>query len=247
MRNLLFLLLFFCLISCKKGNTDDNADAIVAKVIDVAGGDLYENSEMSFTFRDIAYKSSRKAGIFTLERYFVKDGDSIQDILDNQGFRRFKNDTLIPLTDSISKLYTNSVNSVHYFVQLPYGLSTEAANRKLLGKDTINGKEYFEIEISFNRVGGGEDHEDEYLYWVNTKDYTIDYLAYKYEVLGGGIRFREAYNPRVVGGIRVVDYRNYKPQDLSTPLQQLDELFTNDQLEFISSIENEDVRVHRLN
>lgn len=246
MKYLAIFLMFFCLISCKKENTEENADNIITKAIEVAGGNLYENSEIYFTFRDMSYKSSRKAGVFSLERYFVKDGGSILDVLNNDGFKRYQNDTLSMLGDSISKLYANSVNSVHYFVQLPYGLQGEAVNRKLLGRDTIKGKEYFEIEVTFNVEGGGEDYEDEYLYWINTKEYTIDYLAYNFEVKGGGIRFREAYNPRVEGGIRIVDYKNYKTEDLSTPLQQLDELFLKDELELISTIENKKIQVKRI-
>ena len=85
------------------------------------------------------------------------------------------------------------------------------------------------------------------MYWVDKKDFTVDYLAYKYAVNGGGIRFRKAYNERGIEGIRFVDYKNYKPETLDVSLQDLDTLFENDKLELLSIIENTEVTVKLLN
>jgi hypothetical protein len=59
----------------------------------------------------------------------------------------------------------------------------------------------------------------------------------------GGIRFREANNPRIIQGIRFVDYNNYKIDDFTTDLCKLDELFVEGKLELLSTIKTEDVEV----
>ena len=114
------------------------------------------------------------------------------------------------LKDSIANVYANSVNSVHYFANLPYGLNDPAVNKEFLGEVAIKDKEYYKIKVTFDQKGGGKDYEDIYLYWFNKETFKPDYLAYKFYVDGGGIRFRVAYNERYLGGIRFVDYENYE-------------------------------------
>ena len=71
----------------------------------------------------------------------------------------------------------------------------------------------------------------------------MDYLAYSYETDGGGIRFRAAYNPREINGLRFQDYVNYKPQGLDVALKDLDYLYEQGSLIEVSKIELENVKV----
>ena len=71
----------------------------------------------------------------------------------------------------------------------------------------------------------------------------LDYLAYSYRVNGGGMRFREATNERVVNGVRFVDYNNYKAKNASTKLENLDKAFENSELKKLSEINLENVQV----
>ena len=97
--------------------------------------------------------------------------------------------------------------------------------------------------VSFTEEGGGTDFDDTFVYWIHKENYTVDYLAYQYAVDDGGIRFREAYNPRIVNGIRFVDYNNYKPETLDIPLTELDAQFEKGVLKLLSKIETESVGV----
>tara|TARA_B100000953_G_scaffold299793_1_gene301047 strand:- start:586 stop:1329 length:744 start_codon:yes stop_codon:yes gene_type:complete len=239
----LLCIILLLVISCQEKELD--ANQIINKAIEVAGGEKYDSANISFTFRDKQYKSSRKNGRFHLERLQEDSlGNKITDIVTNNGFTRNRNNKELSLLDSIASKYSNSVNSVHYFVQLPYGLNGDAVNKNLLGKDSIKGKEYYEIKVTFNQDGGGTDYEDEYLYWINTSSFTVDYLAYSYHVNAGGIRFRAAFNPRIVNGLRFVDYKNYAEDDLSTPLENLDALYEAGKLKLFSEIITEDVKVN---
>ncbi|MCM8568176.1 deoxyribose-phosphate aldolase [Gramella jeungdoensis] len=244
MKYVIILLFAFLLVSCADNSGDLTADEIVDKAIENAGGDRYNNAEIDFVFRKRKYRSKREGGKFQLERIMTDStGNEIRDILDNEGLERYVNDSAIQLPDSLKTPIGNSVNSVHYFVHLPFGLNAPAANKKLVGKDSIGEREYYEVKVTFSQNGGGTDHEDEYLYWIDTQTFKVDYLAYNFETNDGGIRFRKAYNPRIIKGIRFVDYQNYKYEDLSTPLSELDSLFEARELELLSVIETEDVEV----
>ena len=138
---------------------------------------------------------------------------------------------------------SDGVNSVHYFVQIPYVLDAPAAIKELVGEDEVEGEPYYEVKVTFRKEGGGTDHHDEFMYWVHKEDFTVGYLAYRFFTNGGGIRFRKAVNPRTIEGIRFVDYKNYKTDNLSTPLHNLDSLYEAGKLEFFSNIKTENINV----
>ncbi|HZJ37243.1 MAG TPA: DUF6503 family protein [Gillisia sp.] len=243
MKYLIVLMLALFVISCQEEKEAISADEIITKTIENAGGDIYKRATVQFKFRDNTYKSIRNGGEFQLERIVSDSTGTFRDVVSNTGFQRFKNDSLIHVPDSMAVRYSGSVNSVHYFAHLPYGLNDKAVNKKLVGEAEINGEPYYQLKITFQQDGGGADHHDEFLYWIHKDKFTIDYLAYKFMEDEGGIRFREANNPRVIQGIRFVDYNNYKIDDFTTDLCKLDELFEEGKLQLISTIKTEDVEV----
>ena len=239
----ILFLLAITLISCQEKETPLTAQRIVDQAIQTSCNGLCEHATIDFTFRDRCYVSTRTNNKFTLERITADSTGVTHDVLSNNGFTRFKNDTLIQVADSMATRYANSVNSVHYFAQLPYGLNDTAAQKELLGEATIKGNTYFEVGVSFKEEGGGTDFQDKFVYWIHKENYTVDYLAYSYETDEGGIRFREAYNVRYVDGIRFADYNNYKPQSLEVALTDLDVLFEKGDLKLLSKIETESIGV----
>jgi len=243
MKYLIVLILTMFVTSCQEEKEQISADEIIAKTIENAGGDIYKRATVQFKFRENTYKSIRNGGEFQLERIISDSTGTFRDVVSNTGFQRFKNDSLIHVPDSMAVRYSGSVNSVHYFAHLPYGLNDKAVNKKLVGDAEINGEPYYQLKITFHQDGGGAAHHDEFLYWIHKDKFTIDYLAYKFMEDEGGIRFRVANNPRVIQGIRFVDYKNYKIDDYNTDLCKLDELFEEGKLELLSIIKTEDVEV----
>jgi len=245
MRYFFILATIILFTSCQEEKDQISAEEIINKTIANAGGENYKNATIEFKFRGNNYKSVRNGGEFVLEREIIDSlgVDTIRDIVSNTGYKRFLNDSLITVPDSMAVRYTGSINSVHYFAHLPYGLNDKAVNKKLVGDAEINGSPYYQLKVTFSQEDGGTDHHDEFLYWINKETYTIDYLAYKFHVNEGGLRFREAFNPRMIEGIRFVDYKNYSQKDYNEDLCQLDELFQKNKLELLSTIETEDVKV----
>lgn len=242
-----FLLLIGILIisySCKQEEKQLTAQQIIDKTIENAGGAKYKAATIQFTFRDVKYSSQRENGNYQLTRTSTDSLGETRDVLTNLGFERYANGTKLILHDSTATKYANSVNSVHYFVQLPHGLNDPAVNKELVGEAEIDDKKYYEVKVTFAKEGGGTDHEDEYMYWIAKEGFTVDYLAYKFYTGKGGIRFRKAYNPRMVNGIRFVDYENYKLEPWeAVDLQNVDELFKTGKLELLSKIETEAISV----
>ena len=236
--------LLFLFMACKQEEKQLTAQKIIDSAIENAGGDKYDAARIKFTFRENKYASEREKGFYRLSRTINDSLGEAVDVLTNNSFERHVNGVKINLPDSLVNLYSNSVNSVHYFVQLPYGLNADAVNKKLVGNAEINGKNYYEIEVTFTQEGGGEDHEDIYMYWINKEDFTADYFAYKFYTGKGGIRFREAFNPRTINGIRFVDYKNYKAEPWEhIEMASLDNLYLEGKLELLSEIKSEDVTV----
>lgn len=231
------------LFSCKEKPQNLDADSIIKQAINRVGGATIDTATITFKFRDSYYRARRDNGLYRLERSTDAAFKDTVDLLSNSDFKRFINEKEVMVADTLITSLSGSVNSVHYFSVLPYGLDAEAVNAKKTGEATINGKSYYEIHVTFDQEGGGEDFEDEYMYWISTEDFTVDYLAYNYHVNEGGTRFREAYNVRDINGVRVVDYRNFKPKKQFPPLEDLDSLFTSGALDLLSKIELEDVTI----
>lgn len=243
MKKFALLLLLITASSCQDQEKELTAEAIIDKTIENAGGERYKKAYVEFTFRNRTYTSDRDNGLYEFTRTFKDSLGEVKDVLTNDGLKRYREGQEVKLTDSLAGVYAESVNSVHYFVQLPYGLNDAAVQKELIGQDTISGKPYYEIRVTFKQEGGGADHEDVYMYWVNKEEFTIDYFAYRFYINDGGIRFRVAKDPRKVEGIRFVDYDNYKTEDLSTSLEKLDELYEKGELTKVSEINNEILKV----
>ena len=207
----------------------------------------YDSAQVSFRFRDRDYEAKWQAGAFEYVRAFEENGQAVKDVLSNEGFRRFVDGQEVALSDSLAGLYTSSVNSVWYFALLPYRLADPAVVLEDLGTASIAGVSYRKIGVTFREEGGGEDHDDKFVYWFDAADRSMDYLAYSYaETDGLGLRFRAARNPRRVGGILFQDYVNYKADPAQWQLPDLDKAFEAGQLDSLSFIGLENISAGRL-
>jgi len=236
------------LVSCETEQKKAlSAQQIVDKSIAVSGGDLYNTSSFSFDFRDRGYVLERVDGKKVLKRIQKKDTLELIDVKTNSSFQRYVNGKLAQIPDSLANSYANSVNSVHYFAYLPYGLNDPAVKKKLLGEIVIKGKTYYKIKVTFSMDNGGDDFDDVYIYWFDTESFKPDYLAYEFHVDGGGLRFREAYNERIINGIRFVDYYNLKPIEDDQSILDIDSLYIKNRLKLLSKIELKNLIVNRGN
>ena len=218
----------------------DKADSLVVRTIAAHGGELYDTAYYGFTFRGKKYSFHNKSGGYIYTVTSQKDGEEIRNVLENGTLSRTINGVETDLSPKDVVKYTEALNSVVYFATLPYKLNDAAVKKSYKGRTTIKGQDYKVLSVTFDQKGGGTDHDDTFMYWINTDMNTVDYLAYNYETNDGGVRFRSAYNPRTVGGIRFQDYINYEAP-IGTPLIELPGLYGAGKLKELSRIKTEDV------
>lgn len=216
------------------------AEAILARTLTAHGGERYEAAAYRFTFRNMAYTFTNKAGSYVYTRTQQQDEKTVVDVLDGSKLSRTVDGNPVELDEKKRTAYSNSINSVIYFATLPHKLLDPAVNLNYAGEQTVGEQTYDLLRVDFDQEGGGEDHDDNFVYWINRDTDRIDYLAYDYRTDGGGVRFRSAYTPRLVDGILFQDYVNYKAP-LGTKLEDLTGMYERGELEELSRIETEDV------
>jgi len=240
-QKIVFLMLLFFL-SCQSPKSE-NAEEIIQKALHQSGFDKLSFS-VDFDFRDYHYTLTRKPSFYSFSRSTIQKDVEVKDVMtSSKPLQRFIDGKVIQLSDSLQRVYSNSLNSVMYFFQLPKPLQDTAAINELVGAVVIHGDTYWTLKVTFKEEGGGEDFQDEYRYWINQKNHEIDYLAYNYLTDGGGTRFRRAINKRKIVGIFFQDYVNYKPFQKFEQLDSLPSLFEQEELEQVSLIENKNIRV----
>ena len=240
------LLILFFVISCKQEKTKITAQKIIDNAIQHSNLNKVEKAAVSFDFRKNSYSAERNNGNFKLIKTVKTDSLIIIDILSNNNFQRFVNDSLITLSEKKKESYRNSVNSVHYFSVLPLGLNDKAVHKKLLEPISIKGKEYHKIQVTFSEDGGGDDFDDVFIYWFAKDNFQLDYLAYKYHTNGGGIRFRDVKEEKLINGIRFVNYNNYKPSNYEIDFFTIDKLYKENKLKKVSEIVLDNIKVNFL-
>lgn len=238
-----FLCISTILLQSCSNSPSLNANQIIDNAINAHGGHLLEQSTMEFDFRGVNYQALRDNGLFKFTRTRAKDSIMVVDILDNQSSQRTINGVPQKVADSIMAGYASSVNSVIYFAQLPYSLDGKAVYKEFVGDKIIKNEPYYKIKVTFDPNGGGEDHEDEFIYWIHKDTFFVDYLAYSYCEEDCGYRFRESVNRRNIKGVTIQDYNNYKEAIQDPDLSQMDQLFMDGKLELLSEIKLDKVQL----
>ena len=227
-----------------QNETLDAAIEIIAKMREAHGVKNIDGKEITFSFRDKVYSRYSFNNQYGYSRSALnEEGKMVIDSWRGDDFKRTINNVEVQITDKEENAYKNSINSVFYFALLPLSLSDPAVNVELLGDSKLKGKKYTKFRVTFDEEGGGEDFNDVFIYWMNKETNTMDFLAYQYFTEGGGIRFREAYNPREVGGFLFQDYNNFKPIT-GIELIDMDKAFEMGEMEQVSEIVLEDIKVN---
>ena len=230
--------------SQKETKEPTKAEQWIEKTIAAHGSDALRNAEVQFQFRKANFLVKRDNYDFYYQRQQVDTSGRriIDQVWPDSTFRSIDGEKQ-QLKPKKANAISESLHSVVYFAFLPEPLQDPAVNASYLDQTTVKGEPYHRIQVTFDEKGGGPDHDDEYLYWIHDETHTLDYLAYNFQVNGGGARFRAAENARTIGGIRFQDYKNYKPTDGRMELTGLDSLYEKGELKLLSEIDLENIEV----
>jgi len=238
----------FCFLITSCGNTksideiqvepivQDSAQILLNETLEAHG----KLGDFQFTFRGNLYAIREDIHGFSYSKTVTSDSLEIHDFLGEEGFSRMENGVNISLSAEDDQKYREALNSVVYFVCLPQRLTDPGVNLEVMHATSIKNQVYSVLKVTFDQEGGGTDFEDVFYYWINQANHHIDFLAYQYNVNGGGVRFREAFNSRMIDGMRFQDYINYEAP-VGTPLDSLPIYFEAGQLKEISKILTENV------
>ena len=228
---IIFLIPF---IGFSQNINDDKAKKIINQCVSAHGGKLYEKVHISFDFRQFHFVIKTNKGDYYYERtYTDSTGNKMRDVLQNGIYLHEKNGEKTSLSQKMEDRYRESVNSVAYFMLLPYKLKDKAVRSTYVGSTEIDGNTYDKIKVWFDQEGGGRDYEDIFCYWIHQKNHTLDYLAYS----NGGPRFRKVSKRDNVGGIIFQNYDNYKILDDQISADQYDDAFLSGKASLLSKIE----------
>jgi hypothetical protein len=239
MNRILTLILLIVLSSCQ-----EETDRIIESSIEYHGFENFYKEPVEFKFREYTYLIDRtRSPYLYTKKIQLKDSitgqpiTQVDSLWNSAEFSRSVNGEKLKLTEEDETRFSNSLNSVAYFYQLPLPLKDDAAIITLLENTFIEGKEYATLKVSFSEENGGTDHEDTYRYYFDTSTYALSYLSYDFHINDGGVRFRKAYQ-RPQGDFIFLDYDNYKAPK-GTPLDSLPLLFEKGKLELLSKIVSE--------
>lgn len=218
------------------------AQSVIDDAIKYSGTEAYQRSKISFDFRDYHFVSEATCEGYKFSR---QKGDTLE-VLHNSDYHKSVANQKLKVADSMAFKFSESINSVFYFMQLPMRLNDGAVIKELKDSQTIGDKSYHVVEAKFKEENGGEDHTDVYMYWFNQKDDALEYFAYEYDTNGGGVRFREAKNSRLISGVRFLDYGNYKPKSKEVNIENLLTLYSENKLIKVSEITNTNIKVSQV-
>jgi len=212
----------------------ESADSIIKKSIAFYGMDKLDGKTIDFDFRAKHFKVKLNKGEFFYESTYKNDSlGLIKDQLSNHGFVREQNGLVIPLSQKDSVKYAESLNAVIYFAFLPLKLTDEAVRAKILRTVQVKGKDYNQIEVSFDAENGGNHYDDVFYFWFDVKDHSMDYFAYS----KGGNRFRAINGLINSDGLYLQNYVNLESKNNDkSALKDYYVLFEQDKLNTLSYI-----------
>ena len=224
------------------GESISVADSVLNLALKAHGSWVLDTASFTFVFRKQTYSLGNENGVV---KYTVtsteNDGRVFEDILVGSILTRNIDGKEFDLPAAKKAKVSSALNSVIYFATLPYKLLDNAVQLVYDGPQIVKDQAYLGLSVTFAEEGGGEDHDDAFYYWINAQTHRIDYMAYSYKVNNGGVRFRAAFNPRIVNGVLFQDYINYEAR-VGTALNTLPKLFALDSLKQLSLIETEQVK-----
>ncbi len=237
------------LTSCSSSENHSlrKGERVIEKAVAKHGGADYQQAAVHFKFRGKQYHTKINKGKYRYTRsYKDSSGNKIREVLTNDSVYQLVKGERVSLEQKEKQTLKGTLNAINYFFLLPYHLTDEQVSPTYIDSVSIEGEPYFKIKVTFNQSSNKGAHKDIYLYWFHTEDYTMDYLAYKYFVSGGGMRFRVAYNTRKKGGIIFQDYHNLAPKSKNIDFMKIDSLYMEDALEKVSEINKDSIQVKNL-
>ena len=185
-----------------------DAGSLIAESVVAHGLERSQPLEIRFTFRDVPYHLSLRGSEVHYERTVPTDKGPRVDHLHGDQLTVTLNGAPVELSKRRADRLRRSLNSVAYFALLPRPLQDGAVIATGLGQTRLEGQSWDTLEVRFQEVGGGDDHDDVFRYWLHPTTHRIGYLAYVFHTGEGGVRLRKVLQHHEINGVVLADYAN---------------------------------------
>lgn len=225
--------------------------AIVDRSIEHHGGDLYDAVEAEFTIRsrsgEFHVRSRRDGGMYrTVITETVESGERRVDVSNDAVAVSVGGAAQDVTGEGDEQRWRDFASARTYFPFLPYRLNDPSVQKRDLGTETWDGRELRKVLVTFD-AGSSSDASDQYLYWFDPETARLEQLAYSFgEGERAGLRFRKLVNFRRVGGLLFADHENFGLDGRELPVTAVTPDFVAGEMERISIVLVEDLRVEPL-
>ena len=237
-------------LSCKpKNNSTSNksitseisANELLQKTIDAHGGEqLLKDSFIEFKIDKTSFSLQYDTGRANFKQIRQLDSDTHTLSYKYGNIQYFINDSLQSEESYSKRMAEISLFGFLYTFSIPFNLT---ANDVIISKQanvTIRQKEYYTLDVQFTKIP--DLPEDHFLLYIDIDSYEIGYVALQHDLSGSKPQFRRMIQPRKIKGILFQDYINYKPKEKFVPLDQLLNLYEDQELVQVSLIENKNIK-----
>lgn len=207
----LIVAIILLLFSCNNEQSLSGED-LLNRAIEVSGGDSFFHSTISFDAQGMRYTMERDGNIanFTSERQV--DTTYYKATYRNGYQQYFVNGVEQEESFSSRKFISSRLEGFLYLTSIPHVFNQTAVivNRK---EDVvIRNKTYQVLHITFTKLPEDDPGNEFYLYIDPVSGY-VEFRAEKLDLDGETNLLKKAYNPRIIEGIRFVDYKVFTTRD----------------------------------
>lgn len=243
MRQLL-LLVVLGLVACASERPE--GEALLRQARKAHGADRLEHATVEFALDGARFRVERDGERFAYARTWAdRSGLVFRDVLTAEGLERTIDGRAVGLGEAARREAATALRAAVYLALLPFSLDGAAEEALVLTPDTLSGQAYERVALPLDRAAPGLDERGRLVLWIHPERHTVDYLAYRYAADGGGARFRAAYEPRTVEGVRFANHYEFSGDLLEVPVEGLGQFYERGELNFLGRVELDSVRVLR--
>lgn len=221
----------------------ESAADLVARSIEHHGGEIYENSEISFRIcskggcYDVV---SRQIGGLYSHTVTGPDGRCVR--ASNDDVSMWREGEKVAVSPGDEQRLRNWVSARIYFALLPYRLQDPSVRLEDMGTEAWDGETLRKVRVTFES-GSSTSADDVFLHWFDPETARLVQFAYSFGGDPGGLRFRELFDYRRVGGVLVFDQRNLGVEGDGLAVDMLTPEFVRNEMPEVSVVRLEGVGV----
>lgn len=237
------------------GEATTETPEIVARSIDVHGGDVVAHAEVALTLTSRSGSSRivawRDGGLFDVTVTAPAAGEPERFVrFTNRGGENRVSEARgggepRPLRGEAAGRAERWLAARVYFPFLPFRLADPGVWFEDLGSESWGGRELHKVKVTFE-AGSSPDADDEYLYWFDPESGRLEQYAYSFHSGDGGLRLRRAIAWHEVGGVLLSDQENLGVDGPGLAVDLVTPAYARQTMRPVSVVELSDVEVRPL-